>query len=100
MLADGDALAPAYTVNGEPVPHERRLGHLPGYPGAEVRAGNWVRDQFQLDAFGEVLLVFAAAQRLDRLDSDAYRAMRLAASVIERRWSEPDSGIWELPARQ
>ncbi|MBQ1016798.1 glycoside hydrolase family 15 protein [Micromonospora sp. D93] len=100
VLADGDALAPAYTVSGEPVPHERRLEHLPGYPGAEVRAGNWVREQFQLDAFGEVLLVFAAAQRLDRLDSDAYRAMRVAATVIERRWSQPDSGIWELPARQ
>ncbi|WP_405431380.1 glycoside hydrolase family 15 protein [Micromonospora sp. NBC_00617] len=100
LLADGDALAPAYTVSGEPVPHQQRLDDLPGYPGAKVRTGNWVREQFQLDAFGEVLLVLAAAQRLDRLDSDAYRAMRLAAAVIERRWSEPDSGIWELPPRQ
>ncbi|MEV0809821.1 glycoside hydrolase family 15 protein [Micromonospora sp. NPDC050200] len=100
LLADGDRMAPAYTVDGTPVPHPQRLDHLPGYPGARVCTGNWVRDQFQLDPFGEVLMVLAAADRLGRLDGDAHRAMEVAAAVVERRWSEPDSGIWELPARQ
>ncbi|MFJ8690700.1 glycoside hydrolase family 15 protein [Micromonospora wenchangensis] len=100
VLADGDGLAPAYTVGGDPVPRERLLDGLPGYPGAGVRTGNWVRGQFQLDAFGEVLMVLAAAQRHDRLDSDGRQAMRVAAEVVERRWSQPDSGIWELPPRQ
>ncbi|MEU4660397.1 glycoside hydrolase family 15 protein [Micromonospora chalcea] len=100
VLAEGDGLAPAYTVGGEPVPREQPLDGLPGYPGASARTGNWVRGQFQLDAFGEVLMVLAAAQRHDRLDSDGRHAMRVAAEVIERRWAEPDAGIWELPPRQ
>ena len=100
MLADGDRLAPAYTVDGEPVPHEQRLDHLAGYPGAAPRIGNWVRDQFQLDAFGEVLLVLATAKQHDRLTGDGHRAMEVAAATIGSRWTEPDSGIWELPPRQ
>ena len=100
MLADGDGLAPAYTVGGDPVPREQSLDGLAGYPGAGARAGNRVRGQFQLDAFGEVLMVLAAAQRHDRLDSAGRQAMRVAAEVIERRWSQPDAGIWELPPRQ
>ncbi|MCX4472988.1 glycoside hydrolase family 15 protein [Micromonospora sp. NBC_01655] len=100
VLADGDRLAPAYTIGGEPVPPVRQLAHLPGYPGALPGTGNRVGGQFQLDAFGEVLLALAAAGRLDRLDSDAHHAMEVAASAIADRWSEPDSGIWELSPRQ
>ncbi|MFC0005584.1 glycoside hydrolase family 15 protein [Micromonospora siamensis] len=99
VLADGDRLAPAYTVDGGPVPREHGLPDLPGYPGARARTGNWVRGQFQLDAYGEVLMLLATAQRHDRLDSDGQRAMELAADAIDRRWSQPDSGIWELPPR-
>ncbi|MFI2651434.1 glycoside hydrolase family 15 protein [Micromonospora fulviviridis] len=100
VLADGDRLAPAYTVDGRPVPHEQRLEELPGYPGAHARTGNWVRAQLQLDAFGEVLMLLSAAQRHDRLDSDGYHAMEVAAAAIGDRWSQPDSGIWELPPRR
>ena len=38
VLEDGPHLRPAYTVDGGPVPDERRL-RLPGYPGAPVRVG-------------------------------------------------------------
>ncbi|MGW5668400.1 glycoside hydrolase family 15 protein [Micromonospora sp. NPDC003776] len=100
VLADGDRLAPAYTVDGDPVPLEEELPGLPGYPGADARTGNWVRGQFQLDPYGEVLMVLAAAQRHGRLDSDGHHAMELAAATIGRRWSQPDSGIWELPPQQ
>ncbi|KXK63928.1 glycoside hydrolase [Micromonospora rosaria] len=99
VLADGDHLAPAYTVTGDPVPREQPLP-LAGYPGGRVRTGNWVRGQLQLDSFGEVLMVLAAAQRHDRLDADGQHAMRVAADAIGRRWSQPDSGIWELSPRQ
>jgi GH15 family glucan-1,4-alpha-glucosidase len=58
--------------------------------------GNWVNGQFQLDAFGEALLLFAAAAAHDRLDADGWRAVEAAAGAIERRWHEPDAGIWEL----
>jgi GH15 family glucan-1,4-alpha-glucosidase len=95
LLDDGPELMPAYTVTGGPVPRERRLG-LPGYPGGVDILGNRVRDQFQLDAFGEALLLLAAAAGHDRLDADGWRAAEVAVAAIERRHGEPDAGIWEL----
>lgn len=95
ILADGPDLKPAYTVTGDRVPDEQSLT-LPGYPGAAVKTGNWVNSQFQLDAFGEALLLFAAAARHDRLDTNGWRAIEAAVAAIESRWGEPDAGIWEL----
>jgi GH15 family glucan-1,4-alpha-glucosidase len=95
ILEDGPKLAPAYTVNGDPLPGPTDLP-LPGYPGGKVVVGNRVRDQFQLDALGETLLLFAAAAKLDRLDPDGWRAAEVAADAIAQRWQEPDSGFWEL----
>jgi GH15 family glucan-1,4-alpha-glucosidase len=98
VLDDGPKLMPAYTVTGEPVPGERRVG-LPGYPGGDDVVGNHVRDQFQLDVFGEVLLLFAAAADRDRLDSQGWRAAEAAAAAIEERRRDPDAGVWEIEAR-
>lgn len=95
ILADGARLRPAYCVDGGAVPDEHHVG-LPGYPGGGDVAGNWVRGQFQLDTLGEVLSLFAAANRHGLLDSRHWRAARIAAEVIESRWQEPDAGIWEL----
>jgi alpha,alpha-trehalase len=96
LLEDGPRLVPAYTIEGDPVPDQRRRD-LPGYPGApQVYAGNRVRGQFQLDAFGEALLLFAAADRLDVLEGDGWRAAEAAVEGIVARCDEPDSGIWEL----
>jgi alpha,alpha-trehalase len=95
----GGDLRPAYTARGTPVPDERELG-LPGYPGGGDRIGNRVNEQFQLDAFGEALLLLAAAAALDRLDADGWRAAEIAAAAILERWQLPDAGVWELaPAR-
>ncbi|HWG15027.1 MAG TPA: glycoside hydrolase family 15 protein, partial [Streptosporangiaceae bacterium] len=99
LLADGPDLKPAYTVDGGRVPDERQL-HLPGYPGGYDKVGNWVNQQFQLDVFGEALLLFAAAARHDRLDSDHWRAAETAISAIQKRGAEPDAGIWELDDRR
>jgi alpha,alpha-trehalase len=95
ILADGPQLKPAYTVSGGPVPDERQL-HLPGYPGSSAKVGNWVNKQFQLDAFGETLLLLAAAARHDRLDRDHWRAVEVAVAAIRERHRDPDAGIWEL----
>ncbi|HET9103262.1 MAG TPA: glycoside hydrolase family 15 protein, partial [Solirubrobacteraceae bacterium] len=95
LLADGPDLVPAYTIDGEPVPPERHL-QLPGYPGGTDVVGNWVNQQFQLDAFGEALLLFAAAAGHDHLDADGWRAVETAIAAIEQRWREPDAGIWEI----
>jgi GH15 family glucan-1,4-alpha-glucosidase len=97
LLADGPQLKPAYTILGEAVPDQRHLG-LPGYPGASNIVGNWVNKQFQLDAFGEALLLFSAAGRHDHLDSGGWRAAETAVAAIEQRWQETDTdaGIWEI----
>jgi len=95
LLEHGPDLKPVYTVTGGEVPDERQLD-LPGYPGADTTLGNSAKDQFQLDVFGESLLLFAAAARLDRLDADAWRAVELAVQAIDRRRREKDCGIWEL----
>lgn len=95
LLADGPGLKPAYTVTGGRVPDESALG-LSGYPGGSAKVGNWVNEQFQLDAFGETLLLFAAAATRDRLDLENWRAVEAAVQAIMHRWQEPDAGIWEL----
>ena len=95
LHADGSRLAPAYTVTGGRVPGQRRLD-LPGYPGGFDLVGNWVSRQFQLDAFGESLLLLAAAARHGRLDASARQAAGIAAAAIAERWAEADAGIWEI----
>ncbi|MBV9335754.1 MAG: hypothetical protein JO243_07650, partial [Solirubrobacterales bacterium] len=95
LLAHGPELRPAYTTRGESVPDQLELD-LPGYPGGCDTIGNWVNQQFQLDAFGEALLLLAAAANHDRIDADGWRAAETAAEAIASRWREPDAGIWEL----
>lgn len=95
LLADGDQMAPAYTTSGDPVPEQRTLG-LPGYPGGTDVVGNRVHAQFQLDGFGEALLLLAAAAGHDHLDADGWRAAETAADAISHRWREPEAGVWEL----
>ena len=99
ILADGPDLKPAYTAGRGPVPDERALPHLAGYPGGSDKVGNWVNRQFQLDALGESLQLFAAAARHDHLDTEHWRAAETAAAAIEKRWRDPDAGVWELGDR-
>jgi alpha,alpha-trehalase len=96
ILADGPGLKPAYCVDGEPVPSERSLPRLAGYPGGFDKVGNHVNRQFQLDIFGEALLLFAAAARHDRLAGEHWRAVEATVAAIAARGSEPDAGVWEL----
>src|ERR1700722_19463016 len=99
LLDDGPELMPAYTVAGEPIGDEVSL-KLRGFPGGTAKSGNWVRGQFQLDAMGETLSLFAAAARLDLLAEDDWRAAAIAADGIGKRWNEPEAGIWELDDRR
>jgi alpha,alpha-trehalase len=82
-------------VAGDPVPDETTLD-LPGYPGGTDVVGNWVNHQFQLDAFGEALLLLASAADHDHLNGEHWRAAEVAVRAIEQRWQEPDAGVWEL----
>ena len=97
----GAQMAPAYlATSGAAVPDEVAKSFLPGYPGGKVKTGNWVNGQFQLDAFGESLLLLAAAAGRNRLDTDGWKALVTAAGVVEDRWQRPDAGIWELQPAQ
>ena len=98
LLDDGPMLAPAYRIDGTSVPDQHRID-LAGYPGGFDLVGNHVNHQFQLDAFGEALLVFAAAASLDRLDLDGHQAAQVAVDAIEKRWQDADAGIWEIDER-
>ncbi|MFH8623311.1 glycoside hydrolase family 15 protein [Streptomyces vietnamensis] len=95
LLEHGPHLSPAYTTAGRAVPGRRAL-NLPGYPGGYDVVGNRVGRQFQLDVFGEALLLLAAGARHDRLDTDGRQAVLTAADAIAARHREPDAGIWEL----
>lgn len=99
ILEDGPGLRPAYRAGGGAVPGETNLTHLPGYPGGRVKVGNWVNSQFQLDAFGESLLLLAAAARADRMEHEHWKAAEVAVGAIAERWPQPDAGIWELDNR-
>lgn len=99
-LADGPQLRPAYTVDGGRVPAEETLSRVTGYPGGGNRVGNVVDTQFQLDAFGEALLLLAAGARHDRLDAGHWRAAEVLVDAIEQRWGDPDAGVWELDDRR
>ena len=95
VLERGDRLAPAYRVDGSDVPDETTLG-LSGYPGGSDVVGNWVNGQFQLDTYGEMLQLYATAAYHDHLQCDDQRAIEILLGLIQRRWREPDSGIWEI----
>jgi hypothetical protein len=95
LLEDGPKMAPAYTADGGPVPDEYHVG-LPGYPGGTDVAGNHVNSQFQLDTFGEVLSLLAAAGEHQHLGTREWRAVRVAVAAVEENADRPDSGIWEL----
>lgn len=95
LLEHGDQIAPAYRTDGSSVPGESHAD-LPGYPGGNDTIGNWARQQFQLDSIGESLQLFAAGARQDHLDTHHLDAVEVAIQVIERRWNQPEAGIWEL----
>jgi GH15 family glucan-1,4-alpha-glucosidase len=99
VLDDGPQLRPAYTVAGDPVPAQRPID-VPGYPGSpDVVAGNRAGAQFQLDVFGEVLLLLATAADHDRLDPAGWQAAEIVTHAIASRWQEKDAGIWETQPR-
>ena len=99
VLADGPKLRPAYRIDGAHLPKERDAG-LPGYPGGVAKAGNWVNDQFQLDALGETLLLLATAAGHDHLDTEHWQAVQVLIDVMGKKWREPDNGIWELAPKR
>ncbi len=87
-----------YGIAGERRLTEWEVPWLPGYQGsAPVRIGNAACSQLQLDVFGEVMDALHQARCHGLAASESGWAMQLAfLSHLERVWTEPDQGIWEV----
>lgn len=90
-----------FTIDAHGEIGERELDHLAGYANSRpVRVGNAAVDQFQLDAYGELLIaVKLYAQHVGRLERGWWPLLSRLADDLARRWMQPDSGIWEERAR-
>lgn len=93
-----DQMQIMYGVAGERRLTEFELPELPGYEGSQpVRVGNAASEQLQLDVYGEVLDSLYQARRrgLEKLEA-AWNLQRALMSQLEKIWSKPDDGIWEI----
>ncbi|MEU2004968.1 trehalose-phosphatase [Rhodococcus sp. NPDC019627] len=99
-----ERLHPLYTLHGTGLPPEAVIDSLPGYAGSRpVRIGNAANQQVQLDVFGPIVELIAdlsharekqgVAVALNDRDWELVCAM---VAAVERRWFEPDHGIWEI----
>ncbi len=62
-----------------------------------MRIGNDARGQFQLDVYGEVIdLLFASHRFGIENDIDEWSLSKAVLNTVERRWREPDRGLWEV----
>jgi GH15 family glucan-1,4-alpha-glucosidase len=87
-----------YGVAGEHRLTEVELPWLPGYEESRpVRVGNGAYDQFQLDAYGEVINAFYDA-RVKGLPPypGANDMLVTLVDFVEQNWQRPDEGIWEI----
>jgi hypothetical protein len=87
-----------FGVGGEHDLTERELPHLRGYrESTPVRIGNGAWTQDQLDVYGHVL---DAARRfktyLSEMEEPTKQFLIACADAAAARWSEADSGIWEI----
>jgi pentatricopeptide repeat protein len=98
-----ERLHPLYTVEGLELGPEAVIDTLPGYAGSRpVRVGNAANRQIQLDVFGPIAdLVAAVTEARGSVRDEHLRIIEAMVQAVERRWHEPDHGIWEarLPPR-
>lgn len=87
-----------YGIAGERMLPEIEIDWLPGYEGSKpVRIGNAAVEQFQLDVYGEIFdALHQARQRGLRDDADGWRVGGALLTHLEKVWSQPDEGIWEV----
>jgi GH15 family glucan-1,4-alpha-glucosidase len=87
-----------YGLAGEKRLAEWEVPWLSGYHGSKpVRIGNAAADQLQLDVFGEVMdAVYQARAGGLQYSAEAWGFQRALLSHLEKIWSSPDEGIWEV----
>ena len=87
-----------YSIKGARRIAELELPWLGGYEGSKpVRLGNGAHGQFQLDVYGEVVDLLYASHRFGIAHStEEWALARAVIGTVERRWREPDRGLWEV----
>ncbi len=106
-LPGPERLHPLYTIYGETLPPEAVIDQLPGYAGSRpVRVGNAANMQVQLDVFGPIVdLIANLAHARERkgitdpktaLPDADWELVCAMVEAVQRRWQEPDHGIWEI----
>ncbi|WP_137723188.1 trehalose-phosphatase [Prescottella subtropica] len=101
-----ERLHPLYTLYGGNLPAEAVIDSLPGYAGSRpVRVGNAANQQVQLDVFGPIVDLIASLAHArakngvtgsGALTDRDWELVCAMVEAVERRWSEPDHGIWEI----
>jgi len=93
-----ERLHPLYAVNGHTLGPEAEIAQLPGYRASRpVRVGNSATQQVQLDVFGPIVdLIHDLLVRDAPLSSEHWRLAEAMVHAVEKRWHEPDHGIWEI----
>ncbi len=98
-----ERLHPLYSVDGYDLGAEAVIDTLPGYAGSRpVRNGNAANRQLQLDVFGPIAdLIAGVAAARGSMREQEWRVIEAMVAAVERRWHEPDHGLWEarLPPR-
>jgi GH15 family glucan-1,4-alpha-glucosidase len=87
-----------YGVAGERRLPEWEASWLPGYENsAPVRIGNAAVDQVQLDVYGEVIDAITLGRQAGLpFDKHTWSLVRRLLEFLEKHWTEPDEGIWEV----
>jgi GH15 family glucan-1,4-alpha-glucosidase len=87
-----------YGLAGERRLPELEIPWLAGYEGSRpVRIGNGAAAQLQLDVYGEVIDVLYQACKGGLSGYDiAWRLQRALLEHLEKVWTRPDSGLWEM----
>lgn len=93
-----ERLHPLYTVTGHELGPEASISELAGYRGSRpVRIGNAASRQVQIDVFGPIVdLVYRLDEAGAPISSEHWRLVEAMVFAVQRRWNEPDHGIWEV----
>ncbi len=93
---EGGPLQVMYGIRGERLLPERELPLRGWWDSRPVRIGNGAAHQLQIDIYGSLL---DAALRYDRqgglLTITEWEKLQALTAEVQRRWREPDAGIWE-----
>jgi GH15 family glucan-1,4-alpha-glucosidase len=86
-----------YGIAGERRLPEMELSWLPGYANSSpVRIGNAAHTQLQLDVYGELMDAMFQCRHAGLENVASWALERRLMEFLERAWSEPDEGIWEV----